>query len=257
MSQNFPISGLLKGQLALVTGAASGIGQAIAVAYAQAGARVIVTDRTLQACADTLDRVHAAQADGLALAMDVTDLAAVQAVAGQITQEIGDVTVLVNNAGLLIREGVDSARVHDNLRRMMEVNCFGGFHVLHALLPALRRTRGCVVNIVSGAALSGLAQCVGYSASKGAMKMLTQSMAADLGADGIRVNAIAPGVIDTPMTEATRNNPERLARFLARIPMQRIGQPHEIAGPAVFLASGLASYVNGVTLSVDGGKQAV
>ena len=87
--------------------------------------------------------------------------------------------------------------------------------------------------------------------------MLTQSMAADLGNDGIRVNAIAPGVIETAMTESTRNDPQRLGRFMARIPAGRLGRPEEIAGPAVFLASDLASYVNGITLPVDGGKQAV
>ena len=86
--------------------------------------------------------------------------------------------------------------------------------------------------------------------------MLTQSMAADLGKDGVRVNAVAPGVIDTPMTEATRNDPQRLARFLSGIPLGRIGQAEEIAGPVVFLASPMASYVNGVTLLVDGGAQA-
>lgn len=87
--------------------------------------------------------------------------------------------------------------------------------------------------------------------------MLTQSMAADLGPDGIRVNAIAPGVIETPMTEVTRADPERLGRFMVRIPLARLGQPEEIAGPAVFLASDMASYVNGVTLPVDGGKLAM
>jgi NAD(P)-dependent dehydrogenase (short-subunit alcohol dehydrogenase family) len=98
---------------------------------------------------------------------------------------------------------------------------------------------------------------LGYSASKGAVKMLTQSMAADLGVDGIRVNAIAPGVIVTPMTDVTRSDPQRLEKFMVRIPLGRLGQAHEIAGAAVFLASDLATYVNGVTLPVDGGTLAV
>jgi NAD(P)-dependent dehydrogenase (short-subunit alcohol dehydrogenase family) len=165
--------------------------------------------------------------------------------------------VLVNNAGLMIRDGVDSPRVHESVRRLMDVNYFGTFNVLHAFLPALRRTRGCVVNIASGAALNGLPGCVGYSPSKGAVKLLTQAMTADLARDGIRVNAVAPGVIETSMTESTRNDPERLGRFMARIPAGRLGRPEEIAGPAVFLASDLASYVNGVTLPADGGRQAV
>jgi NAD(P)-dependent dehydrogenase (short-subunit alcohol dehydrogenase family) len=253
-----PFAGpLLAGRLALVTGAASGIGRAIAIACAQAGARVIVTDRDVEACADTLAAARGHRPDCTAFALDVTDGAAVAALAQQVTRELGDLDVLVNNAGLIIREGVDSPQVHANARRMMEVNYFGTLNAIQAWLPALRRTRGCIVNIASGAALSGLPHCVGYSASKGAVKLLTQSMAADLAADGIRVNAIAPGIIDTPMTEATRADPARLKRFLARIPLHRLGRPEEIAGPAVFLASPLASYVNGVTLAADGGRQAI
>jgi len=248
---------LLEGKLALVTGAAGGIGRAIAVAYGQAGARVVVTDLSAEACAETRAQVEASGAEVWALALDVTDVDACRRVAAEVEQAIGDLQVLVNNAGLMIRDGVDSPRVHESVRRLMDVNYFGTFNVLHAFLPALRRTRGCVVNIASGAALSGLPGCVGYSPSKGAVKLLTQAMTADLARDGIRVNAVAPGVIETSMTESTRNDPERLSRFMARIPAGRLGLPEEIAGPAVFLASDLASYVNGVTLPADGGRQAV
>ena len=248
---------LLKGKLALVTGAASGIGRAICIAYAQAGAKVIVTDRQIEACAETLALVQRHSPASRAFALDVTDAAAAAALAARIGSEVGDINVLVNNAGVIIREGIDSAQVHANVRRLMEVNYFGTFNAIHAWLPALRRTRGCIINIASGAAFTAQAGVVGYSASKGAVRLLTQSMAADLGPDGIRVNAVAPGVIETPMTEATRADPERLRRFLIRIPLQRLGQPEEIAGPAVFLASDLASYVNGFTLVADGGKQAV
>lgn len=136
---------------------------------------------------------------------------------------------------------------------MFDVNVFGGFNVLHSFLPALRQTRGCIINIASGAAFIAQGGALGYSSSKAAMKMLTETMAIDLARDGIRVNAIAPGVIETAMTEATRANPQRLAGFLQRTPMGRLGQPSEIAEPAVFLASSMASYVNGFTLVVDGG----
>jgi len=248
---------LLDGRLALVTGAAGGIGRAIALAYAGAGARVIATDLEADACAATLADVAAAGAAAWAFGLDVTQPEACAALARRIEGEIGDVDILVNNAGILIREGIDSPRVHDNVRRVMDVNLFGTFNVIHAFLPALRRARGCIVNVASGAAFTAQPNCAGYSASKGAVKMLTQSMAADLARDGIRVNAVAPGVIDTPMTQATRNDPERLSKFLARIPARRVGRPEEVAGPALFLASPLASYVNGVTLPVDGGRQAV
>ena len=248
---------LLQGKLALITGAASGIGQAIAIAYAEAGARVIITDLTGESCAATLARVRAAGGEGWSFALDVTDSDASYALAAVVQRDIGELDILVNNAGVMIREGIDSPRAHANIRRVMDVNVFGTFNVIHAWLPALRKTRGCIINIASGAAFAASTGALGYSASKGAVKMLTQSMAADLGPDGIRVNALAPGVIETPMTEFTRNNPERLARFLVRIPLGRIGQPEELGGPAVFLASKLASYINGVTLLVDGGKRAV
>jgi meso-butanediol dehydrogenase/(S,S)-butanediol dehydrogenase/diacetyl reductase len=250
-------TGLLQGKLALVTGAASGIGQAIAVAYAAAGARVIVTDRDAASCATTLAQVQACGGQGWVFAFDVTDAAAAQALADQVGRDIGPLDILVNNAGVMIREGLNSPKAHATLRQVMDVNVFGVFNAIHAWLPALRQTRGCIINTASGAAFMGQPNAVGYSASKGAVKMLTQSMAADLGADGIRVNALAPGVIVTPMTEVTRANPERLQRFMARIPLGRLGQPQEIAGPAVFLASDLASYVNGVTLPIDGGVMAV
>jgi NAD(P)-dependent dehydrogenase (short-subunit alcohol dehydrogenase family) len=248
---------LLEGKLALVTGAGSGIGRAIALAYAQAGARVVVTDVTDEACAGTLKDVLATGVAGWARPLDVTDASAAVALAEYILQAIGPLDILVNNAGLLIREGIDSPRAHANMRKVVDVNLFGTFHTIHAFLAQLRSTRGCIVNIASGAAFIAQAGCLGYSASKGGVKMLTQAMAADLAADGIRVNAIAPGVIETPMTEATRSDPARLEKFLGRIPMHRVGKPEEIAHPAVFIASEMASYITGVTLPVDGGVLAV
>ena len=248
---------LLKGKLALVTGAASGIGQAIAMGFACAGARVVVTDITVERCVETLKQIRAVGGEVWAYALEVTDADAAYALAIRVEADIGTVDTLVNNAGVIIREGIDSEKAQANIRRVMDVNLFGTFNVIHAWLPALRKTRGCIINIASGAAFIAQAGSLGYSPSKAAVKMLTQSMAIDLGADGIRCNALAPGVIKTPMTDATRANPERLARFMVRIPSGRVGQPQELAGAAVFLASSLASYVNGVTLPVDGGTLAV
>jgi meso-butanediol dehydrogenase / (S,S)-butanediol dehydrogenase / diacetyl reductase len=250
------VSGLLAGRLTLVTGAASGIGQAISVAFAAAGAAVIVTDLSAQACAATAAQIAALGGRGHVMALDVTDAQAVQALATRVGAEHGDLHVLVNNAGIILREPIDADDAPEHARRMMDVNYFGALNTIRAWLPALRRTRGTVINVASGAALHGQRGAAAYSASKGALKLLTQSLAGDFGRDGVRVNALAPGVIETPMTELTRNDPHRLDGFLARIPARRLGQPHEIAAPAVFLASDMASYVNGIVLSVDGGLTA-
>mgnify|MGYP001336681938 CR=1 FL=1 len=248
--------GLLAGKLALITGAASGIGQAIAQRYANAGCRVVLTDLDEIACQATVRDIGAAGGEAWSFPLDITDINACDALAQHVGADVGPLDVLVNNAGLLIREGIDTPEVHRKFRRVFDVNVMGGFNVLHAFLPALRATHGCVINIASGAAFIAQAGCIGYSGSKGAVRMLTQSMAVDLAHDGIRVNAIAPGVIETPMTEATRNDPRRLEAFLRRTPLARLGQPDEIAGPALFLASPMASYVTGVTLPVDGGMLA-
>jgi NAD(P)-dependent dehydrogenase (short-subunit alcohol dehydrogenase family) len=251
------MANLLTGKIALITGAGSGIGQAIAVAYAQEGAKVVITDLDLAGCHQTLEKVQDLGGQGWVYALDVTNVAAVQTLAQQVQNELGNIDILVNNAGVILREGIDSPNAHAVIRKVMDVNLHGVFNTIHAWLPALRATRGCIVNISSGAAFLGQPRALGYSASKGAVKMLTQSMAADLGVDGIRVNAIAPGVIVTPMTDVTRADPQRLEKFMVRIPLGRLGQAHEIAGAAVFLASDLATYVNGATLPVDGGTLAV
>lgn len=248
---------LLTDKIALVTGAGSGIGQAIAVAYAKEGAKVIITDLDVSGCHQTLGKVKEAGGQGWVYALDVTDVASVQKLADQVQEEAGNIDILVNNAGVILRESIDSPNAHAVIRKVMDVNLLGVFNTIHAWLPALRKSRGCIVNISSGAAFLGQPRALGYSASKGAVKMLTQSMAADLGIDGIRVNAIAPGVIVTPMTDATRSDPQRLEKFMVRIPLGRLGEGHEIAGAAVFLASDLATYVTGITLPVDGGILAV
>ncbi|PAY04434.1 3-oxoacyl-ACP reductase [Bradyrhizobium sp. UFLA03-84] len=248
---------LLAGKRALVTGAAHGNGRAIALGIAAHGADVVVTDidraGAKQTAADIRERGRAAWSFDL----DVTDAEACYALAQQIARDIGPIAILVNNAGIIIREGIDSPRAPDNWRRVLDVNLNGTFNVTHAFLPALRETRGAIINLGSIASFLGVADTLGYAPSKGGVKLLTQALARELAADGIRVNAIAPGVIETAMTEATRNDPARLAGFLGRTPLGRVGQPEELVGPVVFLASELASYVNGVTMPVDGGFLAV
>jgi NAD(P)-dependent dehydrogenase (short-subunit alcohol dehydrogenase family) len=248
---------VLQGRLALVTGAGQGNGRSIALGLAQAGARVVVTDVNALTAVQTAADIVAAGGQAWSHALDVTSIEACAALAERVAAEAGKVDLLVNNAGILFREGLDSPRVVANFARTMDVNVQGSFNVIMAWLPALRATRGVVINVASIAAFAGQPNIVGYSPSKGAVKMLTQSLAGELAKDGVRVNAIAPGVIETPMTTATREAPEKLERFMLRTPMARVGQPEELVGPVIFLASEMASYITGVTLAVDGGFLAV
>jgi NAD(P)-dependent dehydrogenase (short-subunit alcohol dehydrogenase family) len=244
---------LLEGRLALITGAGQGNGRALALGLAEAGARVIVTDLNADTVAETTRLVRDAGGTAYPDRLDVTDAAACKAFAERIGREVGAVDLLVNNAGIIIREGSDSPKAEANWRLTMDVNVNGTFNVTYAFLAALKASKGTIVNIASIAAYAGQGGSLGYSPSKGAIKMLTQSFAAELAKDGVRVNALAPGVIATPMTAATRDNPERLEKFMGRIPMGRVGQPDELVGPVVFLSSRMSGYVTGVTLPVDGG----
>ena len=250
-------SQLLSGRMALVTGAGQGNGRAIALGLAAHGADVVVTDIDTAAAQQTAADVSARGRRGWSYTLDVTDVDACAALAKSVTDDVGPVAILVNNAGIIIRETIDSPRAHDNWRRVLDVNLNGVFNVTHAFLAALRQTHGTVINIGSIASFVGVADTLGYSPSKGGVKLLTQSLARELARDGIRVNAIAPGVIETAMTKATREDPARLAGFVGRTPLGRVGQPDELVGPVVFLASDMASYVSGVTLPVDGGFLAV
>ena len=246
---------LLAGRIALVTGAAQGNGAALALGLARAGAGVVATD--LAAPEATADAIRAAGGQAWALALDITQPAQCASVAAAAARLAGPVSLLVNNAGICPRPTIDSPDLMAQFDAAMDVNVRGALNVTLALLPALRATRGAVVNIASIASFVSTGTSVAYPTSKAALRMLTQSLAQELAPDGIRVNAIAPGVIATPMTAATIANPAVAQRFLARVPLGRFGETADLVGPVVFLASDMAGYVTGATLPVDGGYLAV
>jgi NAD(P)-dependent dehydrogenase (short-subunit alcohol dehydrogenase family) len=248
---------LLDGRLALITGAGQGNGRMLALGLAQAGARVIATDVNAATVEETARLARAEGSEAWPFVLDVTSLPACEALAARIGQEIGDVDLLVNNAGIIIRENMSSPNAPANWKKTLDVNLNGTFNVTLALLPAIKHTKGSIINVASIAAYAGQGASLGYSPSKGAIKMFTQSLAQELAPLGVRVNALAPGVIETPMTVATRDDPARLQSFMARIPLGRLGQPEDLVGPVIFLASDMARYVTGVTLAVDGGFLAV
>jgi len=248
---------LLQGRLAHITGAGQGNGRALAIGLSRAGARVIATDIRLDNVEETARLVRAEGGEAWPFVLDVTDPSACTALATRVGEEIGSVDLLVNNAGIIIRENMSSPNAAQNWKNTLDVNLNGTFNVTHAWLPAIKQTRGSIVNVASIAAYAGQGVSLGYSPSKGAIKMFTQSLAQELAPLGVRVNALAPGVIETPMTAVTRENPERLQTFMTRIPMGRLGQPEDLVGPVVFLASDMSRYVTGITLAVDGGFLAV
>ncbi|MES2787071.1 MAG: glucose 1-dehydrogenase [Pseudomonadota bacterium] len=248
---------LLEGRLALVTGAGQGNGRAIALGLAQAGARVIVTDMNDVTVQETASLVRHGGGQAWAFTLDVTVPEDCSALASRVEAEIGQIDLLINNAGIIIREGTSHPEAASNWKKTIDVNVHGTFNVTHAWLAALKATKGSIINMASIAAYAGQAASLGYAPSKGAIKMFTQSLAQELAPHGVRVNALAPGVIETPMTAATRENPERLKAFMTRIPMGRVGQTEDLIGPVIFLASGMSRYVTGITLAVDGGFLAV
>ncbi|MFF7058126.1 SDR family NAD(P)-dependent oxidoreductase [Achromobacter spanius] len=257
---NFPASiapRILDGRLALVTGAGQGNGRTMAIGLAQAGARVIVTDLNRGTVEETAQLIRDSDGTAWAFELDVTQADACKRLAAEVTDGIGHVDLLVNNAGIIIRETMESANAAANWKKTIDVNVHGTFNVTHAWLDSIKATKGVVINIASIAAYAGQAASLGYSPSKGAIKMLTQSLAQELAPAGVRVNALAPGVIATPMTAATRDNPQRLSSFMTRIPMGRVGETEDLVGPLIFLASDMSRYITGVTLPVDGGFLAV
>ncbi|MBV9860106.1 MAG: SDR family oxidoreductase [Alphaproteobacteria bacterium] len=244
------MEGLLNGRLALVTGAGSGIGEAIARAMATAGARLVAVDINEGAAAATASSIGG---DAASFACDVADRAACDGLAARVRQELGPVSILVNNAGIIRRGKVGDATARQDWDATLAVNLDGPYNMVTAFLDQLRETRGAIVNIGSIQSFVALPNSAAYTTSKGGVRALTQALALELSPLGIRVNAIGPGFTATPLNAAARADPAYMANFGERIPLGRIGTPEDIAGPAVFLASDMAGYITGVTLPVDGG----
>lgn len=252
------MAGLLAGHLALVTGAGSGIGRAIAEGYAAQGARVIAADLSATGAAETAAMIRAAGGTAWDRVLDVTDRTACVALAESVGRELGQVSVLVNNAGINRRNHVTSEpeQLARDWEAVMAVNLDGVFHVTRAFLEHLRATRGRVVNMGSMQSFLHVPfpTSAAYTASKHGVLGLTRALAAELGREGIRVNAIGPGLIETPLNaEARAKNPTLVPGYTARCALGRTGQMAEVVGPAVFLASDLSSYVSGTITLVDGG----
>lgn len=237
----------------VVTGAARGNGAAIAKGFAQAGAHVVCCDVLEDDLRETVHQIQASGGHAHAQLIDVSNAAECRNVADFTAGLKLPLAALINNAGIIRRIPVGEEGFEAAFQAQLSINVAGSMNMVAALLESLKAAQGAIVNLASIMSFSAGPGLAGYAASKGAVGQLTKALAHDLAPFGVRVNAIAPGVISTPMTQATRDNPEALARFMAHTPLKRPGEPEELVGPVMFLASDAASYVTGAILPVDGG----
>jgi NAD(P)-dependent dehydrogenase (short-subunit alcohol dehydrogenase family) len=232
---------LFAGKVALVTGGTQGIGAGIATHLARLGARVIAAGINVEPSVR-----EAGEGSIETLNLDVADQASVEAMfAG-----IGSLDLLINCAGIIKRGEEHKVEV---FQQVIEVNLTGTMRVCTAARPLLGRSKGCIVNTASMLTFFGGSLVPAYSASKGGIGQLTKSLALAYAADGIRVNAIAPGWIATPLTTALQNDPTRSGPILARTPLGRWGTPDDVANATVFLCTDAAAFVTGIVLPIDGG----
>ncbi|GMU23643.1 MAG: 3-oxoacyl-ACP reductase [Phycisphaerae bacterium] len=244
----------LNGRCALITGGGKGLGFAMASALARAGADVALAGRhedTLRAAAERLTSETGRRI--LPVVADVTQVDQVDAMIADVLNAWGNIDVLVNNAGINLRKPTIE-QTEAEFRQVMDINLVGAFLVARAVgRHMVERKSGSIINVASMLGMVGLADRPGYTASKGGLVQLTRTMALEVAAHGVRVNALCPGPIVTEINTPVLGNPEANAFFLQRIPLGRWGQPHEVGPAAVFLASDASSFMTGATLVIDGG----
>ncbi len=244
--------GLLSGKTALITGAARGIGKAIAVKFAQEGANIAFTDLLIDENGEaTKAEIEALGVKCVAYASNAADFTQTAEVVGKVKEDFGTIDILVNNAGIT-KDGLMMRMTEQQWDAVIGVNLKSAFNFIHACTPIMMRQKGgSIINMASVVGVHGNAGQANYAASKAGMIALAKSVAQEMGSRGIRANAIAPGFIETAMTAAL---PEEVRKdWEKKIPLRRGGKPEDIADVATFLASDLAAYVTGQVIQVDGG----
>jgi len=245
----------LSGKVALVTGASRGIGEAIAVAYAQAGARVVLASRKQADLDAVAQRIHRAGCQALPIAAHTGDPAAIAALVEKATAVFGGIDIIVNNAATNPHFGPVLTAEDSHWDKILDVNVKGYFRVVKACVESMKSRRGGkVINMASVAGLEPQPMMGVYSVSKAAVLMLTRVLAAELAPFNIQVNAIAPGFVKTKFSAALWQNPGLNDAILKTIPQKRMAEPEEIAGLAVYLASPASSFVTGSIFNIDGGQ---
>ena len=243
---------LLEGKVALITGAARGIGKALALRFAEEGADIAITDLVYNdVMAETVSQIAAFGTRVKGYASDASNFEATEAVVAEIVKDFGRIDVLVNNAGIT-KDGLMMRMTEAQWDAVITVNLKSTFNFIHAVTPVMMRQRsGSIISMSSVVGVHGNAGQCNYAASKAGMIGLTKSIAQEIGSRGIRANIIAPGFI---LTDMTLQLPEDVrAEWAKKIPLRRGGTPEEIASVALFLASDLSSYVSGQVIQVDGG----
>ena len=247
---------LLEGKTALITGATRGIGKGIALKFASEGANIAFTGRganedMLAALEATRQELEALGVKCIAYASDAANYAQTEETVKKVKEDFGSIDILVNNAGIT-KDGLMLRMTEEQWDTVINANLKSAFNFIHACLPIMMRQRGgSIINMSSVVGVHGNAGQANYAASKAGMIALAQSVAQEMGPKGIRVNTIAPGFIETAMTEAL---PDEIRKEWAKkIPLRRAGQTEDVANTALYLASDLSSYVTGQVIQVDGG----
>jgi 3-oxoacyl-(acyl-carrier-protein) reductase len=243
---------LLEGKVALITGAARGIGKAIAIKFAQEGANIAFTDLVIDENGKATEAEIAALGVRVkAYASNAADFAQTEAVVAEVKKDFGSIDILVNNAGIT-KDGLMLRMTEAQWDAVIAVNLKSAFNFIHAIVPIMMRQKGgSIINMASVVGVHGNAGQANYAASKAGLIALAKSIAQEMGPKGIRANAIAPGFIETAMTAALSD--EVREDWKKKIPLRRGGQVEDIANVATFLASDLSSYVSGQVIQVDGG----
>ena len=243
---------MLKGKIALITGAAQGIGKGIALEYAKQGATVAFTVRKLDERSEALiNEIATIGGTAKAYAADASNFTSAAEVIAEIMKDFGRIDILVNNAGIT-KDGLLMRMTEEQWDMVINTNLKSAFNYIHAITPIMMKQRaGSIINMTSIVGITGNAGQANYAASKAGMIGLTKSVAKELGSRGVRVNAIAPGFIATEMTGAL--NEETKKQWLLDIPLRREGKVEDVANVAVFLGSDMASYVTGQVISCCGG----